>query len=135
MNRRRAGLCIAAFAARPAWSQTSAAARAQARDREALLRFEEALHKEVAQARGTPAVGWREAIVPPDVDRLIWGERVTRVPGARPVYRAAFDPRTRWYYVTRTVGGNPPQYFGPIDEVGEGEYADVFAAQPAAAAR
>jgi hypothetical protein len=114
-----------AFVAGIAGAQTAAR---QAQQKAALLRFEEALHKEVALKRGTPAVSWREALVRPDADRLLWGERPTRVPGAMPLYRAGFDPRTRWYYVARTVGGRV-QYFGPLEEIG-GDYVDVFPEPP-----
>jgi hypothetical protein len=121
MKRRIALLALCTAAARVA------AQPAKARHRAALHRFEDAMHKEVAAAPGTPAVRWREAAVPPDPHRLLWGERTTRVPGMVPLYRAAFDPATSWYYVTRTVNGRQ-QYFGPIEEVGEGVYVDAFPA-------
>jgi hypothetical protein len=128
--------CALAAAQTPAPKVGAAPARAKAQQQlAALARFEEALLKEVAQARGTPAVHWRETIVRPDPERLIWGEKTTRVPGFMPLYRAALDPKTRWFYVTRSVGEASPRYFGPIDEVSEGLYEDVFPAPAASAPR
>jgi hypothetical protein len=99
-----------------------------------LVRLEAAIGRQLASKRPSPVVSWREGFVTPEIDQLVWGARVQRVPGGAATYRAAVDPRTRWYYVTRAEPGKPVQFFGPLEELYDGTFVDAFAAPPGAAA-
>jgi hypothetical protein len=99
-----------------------------------LSRLEGALARQLASKRRSPVVTWREAFVLPEDEHLFWGGRVQRVEGGSATYRAAVDWRTRWYYVTRAEPHKPVQFFGPLEEVADGDFVDVFAPPPAAAA-
>jgi hypothetical protein len=94
----------------------------------ALVRLEAALGRQLASKRRSPVVTWREAAVSPELDQLLWGQGAQRVAGGSAVYRAAVDPRTRWYYVTRAETNKPVQFFGPLEELADGIFADAFAA-------
>ena len=100
----------------------------------ALVRLESALGRQLASKRRSPVIMWREAVVSPELDQLVWGQSAQRVPGGSAVYRAAVDPRTRWYYVTRAESNKPVQFFGPLEELVDGVFADAFAAPSKAAA-
>ena len=100
----------------------------------ALTRLEAALSRQLLSKRRSPVVTWREAAVSPELDQLVWGKLGQRVPGGSAVYRAAVDPRTRWYYVTRDETHKPVQFFGPLEELADGVFADAFAASSKATA-
>jgi hypothetical protein len=93
-----------------------------------LVRLEVALSRQLVSKRRSPVVSWREAAVSPELDQLVWGKISQRVPGGSAVYRAAVDPRTRWYYVTRAETHKPVQFFGPLEELADGVFVDAFAA-------
>ena len=100
----------------------------------ALVRLEAALARQLASKRRSPVVTWREAAVSPELDQLVWGQGAQRVSGGSAVYRTAVDPRTRWYYVTRAETNKPVQFFGPLEELVDGVFADAFAAPSKATA-
>jgi hypothetical protein len=92
-----------------------------------LVRLEVALSRQLVSKRRSPVVSWRESAVSPELDQLVWGKVGQRVPGGSAVYRAAVDPRTRWYYVTRAETSKPVQFFGPLEELADGIFVDAFA--------
>jgi hypothetical protein len=118
-----------------AWKKApSAAAETAALQRSneaALRRLEAAVAERLNAGDGRGRVRWREAVLPPDPDYLVWSPRTLRSPTRDESWRLAVDIRTRWYYAARVQGRGRPVFVGPLDETRPGVFADVLRAAPA----
>jgi hypothetical protein len=90
----------------------------------ALRKLEAELRHHLEQNGSGAPMPWRDAVVMPDTERLVWGARTLRWSKGRLTYRVALDPSTRWYYVIRADRRGPAQYFGPIDQLPDGRFVD-----------
>lgn len=87
------------------------------------------LEKQLTRRKGALPLPWRESILDPDRARLVWHPRNYGTPAAAgDVFRVAFDPVTRWYFVVRVPkGGARTQYFGPFERQAKGGVVEAFA--------
>jgi hypothetical protein len=100
------------------------ATRAQPPHAAALGKLEAELRRHLRQHGGRAPLPWRDAVVMPDTEQLVWSTRALRWNKGRVTFRVALDPSTRWYYVIRSDRRGPEQYFGPIDELPDGRFVD-----------
>lgn len=100
------------------------ASRAPAPHVAALSKLHAELRRHLLQYGSRAPLPWREAVVMPDTDQLVWSNRVLRWNKGRFTFRVALDPGTRWYYVIRADRRGPARYFGPIDELADGRFVD-----------
>jgi hypothetical protein len=90
----------------------------------ALRQLHEQLRTHLMQHGSAAPMPWRDALVLPDEERLVWGPRPLRWNKSRFKYRAALDPQTSWFYVIKTERDGTPQYFGPLEEAADGQFVD-----------
>jgi hypothetical protein len=108
-------------------------ALAQERQDPGLLRLEAALEKQLSRRKGALPLPWRESILTPASERLVWRARSLVVHPGGDVFRVALDPTTRWYFVVQANGGGRPRFFGPLEEAAMGVFVESFAAPKKAA--
>jgi hypothetical protein len=82
------------------------------------------LRRHLLQNGSRAPMPWRDAVVMPDTEQLVWSTRVLRWNKGRITYRVALDPNTRWFYVVRADRRGPARYFGPIDQLADGSFVD-----------
>jgi hypothetical protein len=107
----------------PAQTQPPEPSAAARRDQAALRELGTELRRHLQQRGSRAPLPWREAVLEPDADQLVWGGSLRWNKG-RVTYRVAFDPVTRWYYVVRADKRGPTLFFGPIDHNAEGQFVD-----------
>lgn len=90
----------------------------------ALGRLHAELRRHLLQHGSRAPLPWRDAVVVPDPEQLLWSARTLRWNKGRTTYRVALDPDTRWYYVVRVDRRAPARYFGPIDQLADGSFVD-----------
>jgi hypothetical protein len=90
----------------------------------ALARLHAELRSHLVQNGSRAPLPWRDAVVMPETEQLVWSPRTLRWNKGRVTFRVALDPGTRWYYVARADRRGPTRYFGPIDQRADGSFVD-----------
>lgn len=116
----------------PASPGPSAALEAAALQRThdaALRRLEAVVQDRLDADKGRGRLRWREVVLPPDGDYLVWSPRTARSRQRGETYRIAIEIRTRWFYVARVERGQKPVFLGPLEEGRRGRFSEVLKTQ------